>query len=94
MLLKAQSMTFILFLLMLSSGVVFGDEIRADMDAPGEYKPDTMNQESPNLLIGGIGQNGPNPEDNPDYSELAYQIGAMYIPMYLFRRGRIRMKVR
>lgn len=82
MLLKAQSMTFILFLLMLSSGVVFGDEIRADMDAPGEYKPDTMNQESPNLLIGGIGQNGPNPEDNPNYTELAYQIGAMYIPMY------------
>jgi len=82
MILKIRSIAFILFLTMLSSGVVYGDEFRMPPDAPGVYKATTMNSENPNLLIGGIGQNGRDPAQNDQYIKMAEQIGAMYIPTY------------
>jgi hypothetical protein len=67
-----------LLLVMLFSGVVCGDEIRMPSDsAPGVY-----GEGRSNLLIGGIDQNGPNPDQNPKYETFADQIGAMYIPTY------------
>lgn len=82
MILKIRSIAFILFLTMLISGVVYGDEFRMPPDAPGVYKATTMNSENPNLLIGGIGQNGRDPAQNDQYIKMAEQIGAMYIPTY------------
>ncbi len=82
MILKILSIAFILFLTMLISGVVCGDEFRMPPDTPGVYKATTMNSENPNLLIGGIGQNGRDPAQNDQYIKMAEQIGAIYIPTY------------
>ena len=82
MVLKLRSLVIVSFMVMLFSGVVYGDEIRMPPEAPGVYEPDTMDQVTPNLLIGGIGEVSKDPDDNPNYEELAYQIGARYIPTY------------
>lgn len=82
MILKLRSLVIVSFMVMLFSGVVYGDEIRMPAEAPGVYEPDTMDQVTPNLLIGGIGQVSKDPDDNPNYEEFAYQIGARYIPTY------------
>jgi hypothetical protein len=75
--LKMWHLALMSFLIMLFSGVVYGDEIRMPPDSPGVY-----GEGRSNLLIGGIGQNGPNPGANPEYTMIADQIGAMYIPTY------------
>jgi len=43
---------------------------------------DVYGEGRPNILIGGIGQNGANSDVNPDYKKFADQINAAYAPTY------------
>ena len=75
-------LAFMLLFMVSFLGVVSGDEIRMPPDALNVYLPETMNPENPNLLIGGVGQEGPNPDQNPNYMETANKTGSIYIPTY------------
>lgn len=109
MVLKTRSFAFMLLVMILFSGVVYGQNPKTSSyadgvltlnpsttpstenamsttpiiveEAPGVYKPDTVNSENPNLLIGGIRQISSDPNKNTE-KEMADQIGAIYVPTY------------
>ena len=70
MVLKIRSLAFMLLLMVLFSGVVSGGRILMPSYSdsgeviPGVYRPDTINEQNPNLLIGGIRQNSSDPNKN------------------------------
>jgi len=86
MVLEKRSFALMLLLIMLFSGVVSGVDTNwlqgSSEVIPGVYKPTTMNEENPNLLIGGIRQNSSDPNKDTAEKEMADQLGAIYVPTY------------
>lgn len=85
---KIRALVFMFLLVMLSSGIVYGDRtLKPSYSAsgeviPGEYIPDTFDEHNPNLLIGGIRENSSDPDENQNYKDIAKQLGAIYVPTY------------
>jgi tetratricopeptide (TPR) repeat protein len=79
---KIRSVVLIFVLVMLFSGGVHGKPLQEGVTIDGIYYGKGYDPESPNLLIGGIFQKSPNPNDNPDLKKLADDNQAIYIPTY------------
>jgi tetratricopeptide (TPR) repeat protein len=67
---------------MLFSGVVHGEPLKEGVTIDGIYYGKGYDPENPNLVVGGILQNGPNPDDNPDLKKFADDNHAIYDPAY------------
>ena len=76
---------FILFmalLVVLISGIVYGKDCGTTKDGVYYGCGYGEGENNNNLLIGGIDQNGPNPDDNRGYEDAADVFHAKYIPTY------------
>jgi tetratricopeptide (TPR) repeat protein len=78
--LRTWSLALMILFITLFSVAVQGNE--SESIGPKAYEPSTMDKNNPNLLIGGIRQDSMDPNQNEGYKEMAYQLGAMYIPTY------------
>lgn len=94
MILRIRSIALVMLLMMLLLGVIRGTEVtgldgnpvQAGKPVNGIYYGSTMTNDGPrNLLIGGIQQASDNPNDNPDYINLADDFHAIYVPTYYSR---------